>query len=374
MSTLDKRLTVELAIPAAPGELTGEWLTQALRETGTISHAAVESFDSETIGQGVGLIGELARVSLRYDRPEAGAPSSLIAKFPASAPENREVGLHFRFYEREIRFYEEIAHRVELRTPRRYYSAMDVDADRYVLLLEDLAPNRVGDQLASCSLEEAELAIRHLAQFQAGWWESPQLMEIDWMPLVNDPVNTSAEESYQEAWEPFLERFGDKLHGPMLSLAERLGNNVARMLDGLAHPPRTIIHGDYRLDNLVFGAPQGQDPLTVIDWQISSRGRGVFDVAYFMSTNLLPERRRASEMELLRVYHHILSERGARGYTFEQCLRDYRACTLFCLVYCVISGGTLDLANERGLALAIAMLERNLAAIADLDAGEMLPG
>ena len=231
MSTLDKRLTVELAIPAAPGELTGEWLTQALRETGTISHAAVKSFDSETIGQGVGLIGELARLSLRYDRPEAGAPSSLIAKFPASAPENREIGLHFRFYEREIRFYEEIAHRVELRTPRRYYSAMDVDAGRYVLLLEDLAPNRVGDQLASCSLEEAELAIRHLAQFQAGWWESPQLMEIDWMPLVNDPVNTSAEESYQEAWEPFLERFGDKLHGPMLSLAERLGNNVARMLE-----------------------------------------------------------------------------------------------------------------------------------------------
>ena len=78
-------------------------------------------------------------------------------------------------------------------------------------------------------------------------------------------------------------------------------------------------------------------------------------------------------MELLRIYHGILSENGVQGYSFDQCLRDYRACTLFCLVYCVIAGGTLDLANERGFALASAMLERNLAAIADLNAGELLP-
>jgi hypothetical protein len=35
--------------------------------------------------------------------------------------------------------------------------------------------------------------------------------------------------------------------------------------------------------------------------------------------------------------------------------------------------GTLDLSNERGLALATTMLERSIAAIVDLDAGDLLP-
>ncbi len=363
----------KLKIPAGPDELTPEWLTLALRQTGTITNATVRSFDMEIIAQGMGLIGQLAQVSLHYDGPEANTPRSLIAKFPAAAEENREVGNIFRFYERETRFYQEIADEVELRTPRCYYSAMDTDADEYVLLLEDLAPARVGDQLASCTLEEAELAIQEIAKFHATWWDSPRLEELDWMPWVNDPVNKSAEESYQKAWGAFLERFGDKLPGSILETGERLGKYVGDILDQIADPPRTIIHGDYRLDNLFFATPEGGDPLAVIDWQISSRGRGASDVAYFVGGSLQPGERKANEMRILKSYHRILTENGVRGYDFDDCLHDYRLSTLFCLVYPVISGGTLDLSNERGLALVTAIIERNVAAILDLDAGELLP-
>jgi len=47
---------------------------------------------------------------------------------------------------------------------------------------------------------------------------------------------------------------------------------------------------------------------------------------------------------------------------------------LYCLVYPVIAGGTLDLSNERGVSLVSAMLERSLMAIDDLNCGELLPG
>ena len=151
---------VKQKIPAGPQDLTPEWLTQALRQSSVIGDAAVSSLETETIAEGVGLIGQLARVTPRYDRPEAGAPASLIGKFPAAAPENRELAGQLRFYEREFRFYEEIAEEVELRTPRRYFGAMDADSGEYVLLLEDLAPARVGDQLAGCSRREADLAVR----------------------------------------------------------------------------------------------------------------------------------------------------------------------------------------------------------------------
>ena len=119
----------KLKIPAGPQEITPQWLTHALRQSGTITDATVRSFESKTIGEGAGFMGQLAQVALLYEGSEAGVPRSLIAKFPSDIPENRDIGNLFRFYEREARFYQEIADEVELRTPRRYYNAMAVEAD-----------------------------------------------------------------------------------------------------------------------------------------------------------------------------------------------------------------------------------------------------
>jgi len=46
---------------------------------------------------------------------------------------------------------------------------------------------------------------------------------------------------------------------------------------------------------------------------------------------------------------------------------------MFCLVYPVVSGGNLDLANERGLELVTAMLDPSIATILDLDCDETIP-
>jgi hypothetical protein len=43
------------------------------------------------------------------------------------------------------------------------------------------------------------------------------------------------------------------------------------------------------------------------------------------------------------------------------------------LVYPVIAGGNLDLANERGPELVIALLDRSVATILELDCHEMIP-
>jgi len=75
-------------LPAGPTELTAGWLTRALRETGVISDASVTGLDHEVIGQGVGVLGQLARFKLTYDNPEEGAPGSLVggAVAPAGWP------------------------------------------------------------------------------------------------------------------------------------------------------------------------------------------------------------------------------------------------------------------------------------------------
>lgn len=362
-----------LPIPAGPSDITAPWLTSALRETGVLNGAAVTAFDLEVIGEGAGLIGQLARVTLHYDRAEPGAPGSLIAKFPAATPENREIGNIFRFYEREIRFYEELSDRVPVRVPRRYYSAMDLDRGDFVLLLEDLSGLRLGDQLASCATHEAAAAIRALGKLHAAFWEKPELERLDWMPYTNDLVQKSAQDSYAKAWQPFVENFGNQVPPDVLRTAERLGTRICDILDRFVDPPRTIIHGDFRLDNLFFGPGGDGDTLAIIDWQIASRGRGAFDVAYFLSGSLSSEARRACEQTVLQEYHQTLQrDGGARDYTWDEFFRDYRMGALFCMVYSVITCGSLDLANERGMALGSTILKRNVDAIVDLNCDELL--
>jgi len=360
-------------LPDNPQGLSADMLTEALRRSGAIGSSRVTSFEAKVIGAGAGFMGELAQVTLQYDRPEDGAPRSLIAKFPAAAVENREVAMFFRFYEREVKFYEQIAEQVELRIPKCYFSHYNPETGSYVLLLEDLAPARVGDQLAGCAGDKAELCLSNLAKFHATWWESEALERLDWMPSIKDDWYIQAvEEGYGQAWEPFLAFFGDKISPALQDVAKRFGDHIRPLMTRFGSGPRTIIHGDYRLDNLFFGTPEGGDPLAVIDWQISSRGRGVFDVAYFTSGTMPPAERKGAEQDLLRMYHGILTKRGVAGYSFDDCWQDYRRSLLFCLVYAVIGIGSLDLANERGVELFTTIAQRTFAAIEDLKAYELI--
>ena len=102
-------MTTTLEIPSGLQALTTDWLTRALKQNGVINSASVVSFDTKIIGAGAGFMGELGQVKPQYDKTEPGAPRSLVAKLPAAAPENREVAMFFRFFEREVRFYEQIA-------------------------------------------------------------------------------------------------------------------------------------------------------------------------------------------------------------------------------------------------------------------------
>jgi hypothetical protein len=354
--------------PRSVDDISPAWLTAALRAGGALRDAVVTGRAIEPIGVGVGFLGQLARVRPTYDRPEASAPASVIAKLPTLDPGGREICRIFQFYQREIGFYRELAPQLALRVPRCYHAAMDEAADEYVLLLEDLADLRMGDDLAGCGAAEAERAVRALGALHGAWWEQPRLAALAWLPAVNAPVHQFAQPAYTASLEPFLQLFGDRLSPGMRAIAEAMKDHVVDLLDATAGAPRTIIHGDFRLDNMFFG----RDELAVIDWQISCRGRGVFDLAYFLSGSVLPAVRKAEEMRLLRLWHELATG-GRPGYSLDDALTDYRRCVLYCNVYTVIATGTLDPANERGMALFDAWLGRRVTAIEELDAGDLMP-
>ena len=57
----------------------------------------------------------------------------------------------------------------------------------------------------------------------------------------------------------------------------------------------TIIHGDYRIDNIVFGA-DGPDVVAVLDWELSTLGDPMADLTYFALNWVMPHGVRRSSI------------------------------------------------------------------------------
>jgi len=65
----------------------------------------------------------IVQVGIAYaTAPPDGAPASLVAKLEPAAGAFREAERRFGAFDREIRFYREVAGRVPLRLPRIYYA------------------------------------------------------------------------------------------------------------------------------------------------------------------------------------------------------------------------------------------------------------
>ena len=307
---------------------------------------------------------------MTYDSHEKEAPRSIIAKFPSYDPAIRAAVTDSAMsYEREIRCYENLLGNVALSTPRRYYSAYDPETGECILLLQDLAPARFGDNVGNPSREDIDSAIRAIAAFHAEFWESPRLAEFDWLPEYAQDAD-ARQRTFQRAIGPFLSTWGKYLQPATIETINRLGGNLARIRRQLSLPPRTILHGDYRLDNLAFdGSDHGP---AVIDWQAPSIGRGVADMAYFIVYCIDPHERRVMESELLKLYHSVLVEHGVVAYDFESCMEDYRLSIAANLLRTVRVGGTFDYSGDRAQALLRTILHRVETALSDHRVAELI--
>ena len=62
--------------PKRIDDITAEWLTRAMRESGVCRESHVAAMDMTSIGGGgVGFLSGLARIKLTYDQPEPQAPA-----------------------------------------------------------------------------------------------------------------------------------------------------------------------------------------------------------------------------------------------------------------------------------------------------------
>jgi len=275
------------AVRRTPAEVDAVWLTGVLHTRGLLDRAgAVVGVTATPVG--TGQMADTVRFALTYEPPSAG-PASVVGKFASQDAQSLATGRIMRAYEVEVRYYAEVAPRVDARMPELLFAALDPVDSWFTLLLEDLPDATQGDEIEGCDADVAAAAVGQLAALHAPCWEHPELAGTVWLDRSTPETEAFTMAVVTGVFPGFLERYADRLAPDHRTLLEafvpRLGEWMAR-----ERGPRTVVHADFRLDNLLF-TPDRPEP-AVVDFQTVTWGAGAYDLAYFVGGSLEPEVRR----------------------------------------------------------------------------------
>ena len=350
-----------------PDGVTARWLEARLREAG-YADLRVRGFTTARIG--TGQIGTCIRYTLDLDGAGPDAPRSVVAKFPSDDPLSRQTGVQLGNYRKEVAFYQKLQSRLSIRTPRCYFAAIDGDGPSSVLLLEDLHPAEQGDQLRGCTPEIARAAVLELVGLHAPTWCDDTLRGLPWLGEPSENTVILGRALYRAKLAEFLERYGSRVATDEARLIEAVADSQGPPFD-LLRGAWSLVHIDYRLDNLLIDASSSPPAVCAVDWQSITLGSPLSDVAYFLGAGLLPETRRATEREIVRAYHGRLCAAGVSGYDWEACWNDYRRGAFSGIAVTVIAS-VMVVETLRGNEMFTAMARRHARHALDLGAEEFL--
>jgi hypothetical protein len=359
--------------PSSVGDITPTWLTKVLHDAGALDPSiTIDSLTPRRIGEGVGIMGQLHATTLDYSGPAGNAPSSVVVKMPSAFEDNRQQGVNLGMYEAEARFYNELAPQSEVGLPEIYYSEIVSGTADFTIVMEDLSYLEMVDQTEGMTEEQAGAAVRVLADVHAAWWGKVETPELDWIPASAGPRIEMVAEMVPQLVPIFLERFSERLPEGGEAHAHWFSSNIlAAYRTMAASSPMTLIHSDYRVENIMFGDP-AKDEVVIIDWQGMARGPGLYDVAYLLSGSMVPDVRRATEQSIVATYVERLASHGI-DYDSAAAWDHYRlGNTVGGIATSVFAGASLDLANERGFELIATMAERHFGAALDLDSAALV--
>ena len=343
-----------------PRSITPAWITQVLGRTG--QDVSVTGLRFESMGTG-----QMGRSYRFYLDHQGAAPRTMVVKLAGGELGDREK-VKFGF-EKEIGFYRQFAQIVNMEIPRCWHHAISKDHRIFTLVLDDLAP--AGVQVDGCTLSQGADAVRNLASLHGPTWNDASLFKhASWLMPLDTSSSAFLGDLLIGTTEDFIRRFSEQLS--TVDVDTLRGSALRTGAWGTLRPsPYSLIHGDYRLDNLLFDPNGGR--VFAVDWQTLSIGPPARDLAYVMATSLRVEDRRARERELVNEYHDSLAKLGVIDLDLAQCFDDYRLgmlqgpmITVFGCMYA--SASRSRLADDMFLVMA----RRSCSAVRDLDSLQMV--
>ncbi|MGE4323797.1 MAG: phosphotransferase [Sphingobium sp.] len=316
---------------------------------------------------GVGLLGGSYRLQLRYAAGASGLPA-LVVKMHVDNPRSRKLARYgvrvegvYGFYANETAFYQQLAPSLSIRVPDCYAAAVSEDGSRFVLLLEAIEPATPGNDLTPCSMQRLEMAVINIAGLHGPSWDIAA-DRVDPMIFDSRGPNAATMQSHvQTACKINAERWADYFDAEEFAAFSRFADRYDEWQRAEGRP-RSIVHVDHRLDNLLFF--DDRDEVVVVDWQTLQLSFPLRDVGQLFAASIDTELRREAEIPMLRVYQEALARHGVTDYGFDRLLDDYRYSLLQGLHGGLLGMATIPL-EGRGKELFLTKVRRTMVALRD---------
>jgi len=362
-------------IPKTLTGITLHWLDRVLCENGVLNKNHVRSLTQLPLGAGSGNLSLLVKLVVTYERDDENLPKTMIAKIPTNFASARDIGNQLNAYERETRFYIDIADKIPMRTPKLIYGAVDKLTDTYILILEDCSRFALIDQIKGLDIKVSELIAVKLADFHAAWWDKRGLSSFTWLPRPRGPNMQSTVNILRTTIETCgkSHEFINLLPQGGWEACRKISERANLLVQSVTDDNLTIIHSDFRSDNLFLDNSTPADPLVVFDWQMVQISRGVFDLSYLFGASIDTELRRKIEKNIIKMYHERLQHNGVKGYSFDECWADYLKGWLIYTYILTMAFASLDNSNARAFEVVKRSEARWFSAIVDNNAISVLP-
>lgn len=357
----------EVGFLTDPEELSASWINEHLIGD---DDAPVVRVTATPIG--TGQLARTIRFCLAFAQANTSFPQSLVGKFPSKNEVSLATATSGGLYRNEVGFYRDLQAQVTIRTPVCYHAAIDNSGSCFTVLLEDLSASSPGDQIAGCHADIARVAVLELAGLHAPTWNKPQLRQLSWMRPADAPMQTDQNlQFFKQNLPGFLERFEETIDTETITILKRVAAQSSYSALFANYSEVCLVHGDYRLDNLLIDTRTDPISIYTVDWQTVTPGNPMLDVALFLGGGLLPEARRLHEETLVHEYHEKLTRLGVTDYDWQRCWNDYRRAT-FTGFMTAVNAAMMTVRTPRGDKLFHTMALRHAQHAVDLDAEALL--
>lgn len=227
----------DLKVPTGIEQVTADWLRSALNRPDT-----AQPLNVEQIGQEYGFASQLYRVKL--------ADVTIVIKLWDTN----------KFGDKEILFYRHFQD-CGCKIPHCFFSGIDPQTKRGVLILENVPVSAQGDVLNPLTPKQAQNLTLNLARLHAKWAGNSALKTQFWLDDFSRWAPSA--EWLKSRRTVFLKRFGSQLSSESLKLINHIEQVPVLVHSRLGKMQHTLLHGDFHLDNIVF---EGDETPIILDW------------------------------------------------------------------------------------------------------------
>ncbi|UCG54006.1 MAG: phosphotransferase, partial [Dehalococcoidia bacterium] len=230
-------------------------------------------------------------------------------------------------------------------------------------------------ELNGINYEQAKAITLAIAEFHARWWDDTNLSTCSALRPPTDTVSEFEIDFFRTSWEMCSARedFRQYLPEGGFEVSKLLYEKYHLLKDNNPEDKLTIVHSDFRADNVFIDDNNEEQPVIVFDWALAIVWRGVADISFLLGTSVDTDLRRNIEKDLIQQYYNRLIECGVKRYSFDECWTDYLKGYLYFTTNPLAIFALGDRSSARGKKRSVQPVGRWFSAIIDNDAISLLP-